>query len=103
ALFFKLVVDKWLEKLEGHLLRQTALMQLQLGTNYDDRAARIIDALAQQVLAKASLLAFQGSRQGLQGTIVYAAQDAPAPAVIEQCIDGFLQHALLVADNDFRR
>src|SRR6185369_722174 len=34
-LFFELVVDEWLEQLERHLLRQTALVQFQFGA-YDD-------------------------------------------------------------------
>src|SRR5690349_469469 len=33
ALLLELVVDKWLEELERHLLRQTALVQLQLRTD----------------------------------------------------------------------
>ena len=56
-----------------------------------------------QVLAEASLLAFQRIGQRLQRTIVGAAQHAAAAAVIEQRIDGFLQHALFVAHDDFGR
>src|SRR3984893_9039426 len=50
ALFFELVVDERLEQLERHLLGQSALMQPELGADYDDRAARVVDALAEQVL-----------------------------------------------------
>src|SRR6185436_350453 len=60
-LLFQLVVDEWLEQLERHLLRQTALMQLQLGSHNDHRTAGVVDALAQQVLSKATLLTFQRS------------------------------------------
>jgi hypothetical protein len=57
--FLELVVDERLEQLERHLLRQPALIQLQLGTNDDDRPAGIVDALAEQVLAEAPLLALE--------------------------------------------
>ena len=100
---FELVVDERLEQLERHLLRQPALMQLQLRPDDDDRTARVIDALAEQVLAEASLLALQGVGQRLQRSIVGATQHPSAAAVVEQRVDGLLQHALLVADDDVRR
>ena len=52
-------VDERLEQLERHLLRQAALLQLELRADHDDRAARVVDALAEQVLAEAALLALQ--------------------------------------------
>ena len=96
-------VDERLEQLERHLLRQAALVQLQLGTDHDHRAARIVDALAEQVLAEAALLALQHVGERLQRTLVGAGDDAAAAAVVEQRVDGFLQHALFVADDDVRR
>ncbi len=96
----ELVVDERLEQLERHLLGQPALVQLQLGTDDDDRAARVVDALAEQVLTEAPLLALERVGQRLQRTIVRAAQHAAAPAVVEQRVDRFLQHPLLVADDD---
>ena len=59
AVELELRVDERLEQLERHLLRQPALVQLQLRTDDDHRAAGIIDALAEQVLAEAALLALQ--------------------------------------------
>ena len=50
-------IDERLEQLERHLLRQAALMQLELWTNGDHRTAGIVDALAEQILAEAALLA----------------------------------------------
>src|ERR1700682_220287 len=38
------VIDKRLEQLERHLLRQAALMQLQLGADDDDRTSGVVDA-----------------------------------------------------------
>src|SRR6202035_818836 len=40
AVELELRIDERLEQLERHLLRQAALMQLQLGTDDDHRAAR---------------------------------------------------------------
>src|SRR3954470_9582256 len=50
---FQAVIDERLEQLERHLLRQSALVQLELWTDHDDGTARVIHALAQQVLAEA--------------------------------------------------
>ena len=103
AALLELVVDERLEQLERHLLRQAALVQLQLGPDDDDRTARVVDALAEQVLAEAALLALERVGQRLQRTVVRAAQHAAAAAVVEQRVDRFLEHALLVADDDVRR
>ena len=59
------VIDKWLEQLQSHLLRQSALVQLELRTDYDNGAARVIHAFTQQVLAESALLAFQRVRERL--------------------------------------
>ncbi len=99
----ELVVDERLEQLERHLLGQPALVQAQLGADDDDRTAGVVDALAEQVLAEAPLLALQGVGQRLERAVVGAAQHAAAAAVVEQRVDRFLEHPLLVADDDVRR
>ena len=96
-------VDERLEQLERHLLRQPALVQLELGAHHDHRAARIVDALAEQVLAEPALLALEHVGQRLQRPLVGAGDDAAAPAVVEQRVDRLLQHPLLVADDDVGR
>ena len=58
--------DERLEQLERHQLGQAALVQLEGRTDDDDRAARVVDALAEQVLAEPALLALQHVRQALQ-------------------------------------
>jgi hypothetical protein len=78
-------------------------VQLQLRADDDDRAAGVVDALAEQVLAEAALLALEHVGQRLQRALVGAGDDAAAAAVVEQRVDGLLQHALLVADDDLRR
>src|SRR6202051_573566 len=52
-------IDERLEQLERHLLRQAALVQPQLRTDHDHRAAGIVDPLAEQVLAEPALLALE--------------------------------------------
>ena len=103
AALFELVVDERLEQLERHLLGQPALVQLQLRADDDHRPARVVDALAEQVLTEPALLALERIGQRLERTVVGAAQDAAAAAVVEQRVDRLLQHALLVADDDVRR
>ena len=96
-------IDERLEQFERHLLRQAALMQPQFGTDHDHRTAGIVDALAEQVLPEAALLALEHVGQRLQRTLVGAGDDAAAAAVVEQRVDGLLQHALFVADDDVGR
>ena len=103
AALFQAMIDERLEQLERHLLRKTALVQLQFGADHDHRTAGIIDALAEQVLAEAALLAFERIGERLERTVVGAAQHAAAAAVVEQRVDGFLQHALFVAHDHVGR
>ncbi len=92
--------DEGLEQLQRHLLGQAALVQLQLRADHDDRAAGVVDALAQQVLPEPALLALEHVRQRLQRTVARARDGPAAAAVVEQCVDGLLKHALLVVDDD---
>ena len=100
---FQLVEDEGLEQLERHLLRQAALVQLELRADHDHRAARVVDALAEQVLAEASALALDHVGERLQRALVGAGHRLAAAAVVEQRVDRLLQHALLVAHDDFGR
>ena len=61
-----------LEELERHLFGQAALMQLERRADDDDGTSRVVDALAEQVLAEASLLAFENVGKRLERTIVRA-------------------------------
>ena len=57
VLLHELFHHKRLEKLQGHLLWQAALVHLQLGADDDDASARVVHTLAQQILAEAPLFA----------------------------------------------
>jgi hypothetical protein len=103
ALLHELAHDERLEQLERHLLRQAALVQLQLRADDDDRAAGVVDALAEQVLAEAALLALEHVGQRLQLVVAGAGDRAAAAAVVDQRVARLLEHPLLVADDDLRR
>ena len=60
----------------------------------------VVNTLAQQVLTEAALLALQQIGQALQGTVVGAGDRAAAAAVVDQAVNCFLQHPLLVAHDD---
>ncbi len=55
----ELIDDKRLEEFEGHLLRQTTLVELELGTNDNNGTTRVVDTLAEEVLTEPSLLALE--------------------------------------------
>src|SRR5580704_10571280 len=70
---FELVINERLEKLERHLLGQTALVEFQLRANDDDGTAGVVNALAEKVLAEAALLALERIAKGLERAVVGAA------------------------------
>ena len=95
--------DERLEQLERHDLRQTALVQVQVRTDDDHRTARVVDALAEQVLTEPSLLALEHVGQRLERTVARPGHRTSAAAVVEQRVDGLLEHPLLVVDDDLGR
>ena len=64
--------DERLEQLERHQLRQAALVQLQRRAGDDHRTARVVDALAEQVLAEPALLALEHVGERLQRAVARA-------------------------------
>ncbi len=103
AVQLKLGVDEGLEQLQRHLLGQAALMQLQFRTNNDDRTARVVNALTEQVGTEATLLALEHVGERLQRTLVGPGDDTATTTVVKQRIHRLLQHTLFVADDDVRR
>ena len=99
----KLIEDERLEQFERHQLRQTALVQFQLRTNHNNRTTRVVDALAQQVLTETTAFTLDHFGQRFQRTLVRTRHRLAATTVIEQRVNRFLQHALFVARDDFRR
>src|SRR4029079_2697440 len=68
----------------------------------DDRTAGVVDALAKEVLAETALLALEHVAQGLQRTVARSGDRTAAAAVVEEPVNSFLKHALLVVDDDLR-
>ena len=95
--------DERLEQLERHLLGQAALVELELRADDDNGAARIVDALTEEVLTETSLLALEHVRNGLEGTVTGAGDRAASSTIVEEGVHGLLEHALLVVHNDLGR
>ena len=89
-----------LEQLQRHGLGQTALVQVQLRTDDDDRTARVVHTLTEQVLTETSLLALEHVRQRLERAVARSGHRTSATTVVEQRVNGLLQHPLLVVDDD---
>ena len=100
---FQLVEDKGLEQLQGHFLRQTALMQTQGWANGNHGTTGVVNAFTQQVLTETTAFTFNHVCQRLQRTLVSTSHRFTATAVIEQRIHRFLQHAFFVTHDDFWR
>ena len=99
----KLAHHERLEQFECHLLGQAALVQLEVGADHDDRTAGVVDALAEQVLAEPPLLATQHVREALELVVGRSGNCATPASVVDQRVTRFLQHALLVTDDDLGR
>ena len=92
-----------LKELKGHLLRQTALEDLEVGADNDNRTAGIVNALTQQVLTEAALLTAKHLGKRLHTAVRGTGHGLAAASVVNQSIDKLLKHTLLVTDNDIRR
>ena len=100
----QLAEDKRLEQFQRHFLGDAALMQAQGRADHDHRTTGVIDPLAEQILPETALLALDHIGQGFQRQLAVVAGDrAPAPAIVQQGVNRFLQHALFIADDDIRR
>ena len=75
--------DERLKQHERHFLWQTALVQLELGTDHDHRSAGVVHALAEQVLAEAPALALEHVAQRLERTVAGTGHGAAVAAVVE--------------------
>ena len=99
----ELVEDEGLEELKRHQLRQTALVQTQFRTDRNNRTSGIVNALTEQVLTEAAALPLDHVGERLERALVGARHRLAAATVVEQRVDGFLQHALFVTHDDVRR
>ena len=74
-------------------------MHLQLGAYDDYRAGRVVDALTEQILTEAALLALERVGERLERTVGVALDGRRLAAVVEQRVDCLLEHTLLIAQN----
>ncbi len=102
AAFDQLVHDKRLEELKRHLLRQTALVDLQAGSDNDDGASRIVNSFSKQILTETSFFAPEQVCKALEGPVACPKHCLAPAAVVYQSIHRFLEHPLLVAHYDLR-
>ena len=76
--------DERLEQLERHQLGKTALVELERRADDDDGSTGVVDSLAEEVLAEASLLALQHVREALQWTVARSGDGTTATTVVEE-------------------
>ncbi|MNV15609.1 hypothetical protein D3C71_1063400 [compost metagenome] len=100
---FQLAIDERFEQFQCHFLRQTALMQTQVWTYGDNRTTGVVNALTEQVLTETTLFTFDHIGQRFQRTFVRTGDRTTATTVIQQGINGFLQHTFFVTYDDVRR
>ena len=100
---YELLHDKRLEQLDCHLLRDTALIDLHLRPDNNNGTAGIVDTLSEKVLTEAPALSLQHIRKRLQRTVARTSDRTPSSAVVNQCVNGLLEHPLFVSHNDVRR
>ena len=81
---FEAIEDERFEQFERHLFWQTTLMQLELRPHHDDRTARVVDALAEQVLTETARLALDHVGERLERALVGARHRLAAAAIVEQ-------------------
>src|SRR5438552_10557077 len=103
AKVFQPADDEWLEKHKRHLLWQTALMQLQLRADDDNRATRVIDAFTEEVLAETATLALEHVAERFERPVASARHGATMSAVIEQSVHRFLEHSFFIANDHVGR
>src|SRR5262249_36772244 len=82
--FFQAANDKRLKQHESHFLGQTALIELKFGSDNDNGASRVVNALTEQVLAETSAFTFKHIAQGLQGAVARAGDRTAMAAVVEE-------------------
>ncbi len=92
--------DIGFEQLGSHVLGETALVHSQFGADDDDRTAGVVDTFTEKVLAEAALFALEGVGERLEGAVGLGLDAGDLAAVVEEGVDRFLEHALLITHND---
>ena len=96
--------DKWFEELKRHLFRQTALVDFEFWADHDDATTRVVNTFTEEVLAETTLFTFEHIRDALEAAATTGSVDRATTTsgrVVDETIDGFLEHAHFVAADDF--
>ena len=101
AAILEVMDDEGFKEDHSHLLGQTALMDLEFGSDHDDGTSGVVHTFTEQVLTETALFAFEHIGKGLERTVSGTGDGAAVTAVVEQSVNSFLKHTLFVADNDF--
>ena len=95
--------DERLEQNQCHLLGKAALHEFQFRSDNDNGTSGIVHTLTQQVLAEASLLAFEHVAQALQRPVPGSGDGTSVTPVVQQGVNCLLKHSFFIADNHLRR
>src|SRR5690606_18979418 len=94
--------DEWLEKFSGHVLRKTTFMQSQFRTNHDYRTTGVVNTLTEEDLTEAALLTLEYIGERSQCPSTFSLHGVRLPRVVEEAVDRFLEHTLLIAQDHLR-
>ncbi len=100
AAFNKFPYNERFVEFGGHVLGKPAFMHLQFGSYHDNGTGGIVNTFTKQVLAETALFPFKAVGQRFKSTISFCLNGIRFAGVIEQGIDGFLEHTFFVAQND---
>ena len=101
--FLEAANNEGLVEFQGDRLRKTALVQAHVRTNDDNGTRGVVDALTEEVFTETALLTLNHVGKGLQGAVALTQNRTLATLVVEERVDGLLEHTLFVADDDVRR
>ena len=93
--------NEGLEEFEGHFLRQTALVKLDVRSDDNNGSTGIVDSLSEKVLSETTFLTLEHVSQGLQWALVGTDDRSRSSAIVNEGIDGFLEKSLFMIDNRF--
>jgi len=103
AFFDKPVIDKGLEKLQGHIFRKPALVESQFRPHYDDRSPGIVDPFPKKILSEPALFTPKHITQRFEGSFT-GTGNYPSPLrIVKKSIHCLLEHSFLIPYNDLRR
>ena len=90
------------EQLDRHLFRKTTLVNLKFRSYDDNGTSGIVNSFTKKVLTETSGFTFQHIGKRFQGSVARSCYRTASTSVIDQRIYSFLEHTLLIADDNIR-